>query len=177
MIRKSQSELFNNIHDKYKDNYYDKYSNFYRNKVVLCKIKKFFNLKKSILEVGCGGGSNYRIFQKNQMITDLYYAIDISEKCVDDFNNMNKGNKNAFAHLGDFTKKKLNLNRTFDLILFMGVLHHMTNDLDIVMDNINRHLNLEGVVIFAEPNANFLNSIRKIWYRFSDDFGTSNITL
>ena len=43
----------------------------------------------------------------------------------------------------------------------MGVLHHMANDLDIVMDNINGHLNSEGIVIFSEPNSNFLNSIEK----------------
>ena len=75
---------------------------------------------------------------------------------------MNKNNKHAFAYLGDFTKKNLNLNQIFCLILFMGVLYHMTNDIGIVMDNINRDLNSEEIVIFCEPNANFLNSIRKI---------------
>ena len=174
MKRKSQSELFNNILNKYKDNYYDQYSNFYRNKVILSKIKKFCNFKKSILEVGCGGGSNYMIFQKNNMISGSYYAIDISEKCVEDFNKMTINNENAFAYLVDFTEKNLNLNQTFDVILFMGVLHHMTNDLDVVMDNINKHLKLEGIVIFSEPNANFLNSIRKIWYKLSDDFDHEN---
>ena len=99
--------------------------------------------------------------------------MDISKECVDDFNYMNKNN-NANAYLGDFTQKNLNLNQTFDLILFMGVLHHMANDIDIVMDNINRHLNSEGIVIFSEPNANFLNLIRKIWYRLSDDFDHEN---
>ena len=174
MKNKSQAELFNKIHNKYKDNYYDKYSNFYRSKVILSKFRKFFDFKKNILEVGCGGGSNYEIFQKNHMISGYYYAMDISKECVDDFNNMNINNKNADAYLGDFTKKNLDLNQTFDLILFMGVLHHMANDLDIVMDNINRHLNSEGIVIFSEPNSNFLNSIRKIWYRLSDDFDHEN---
>ena len=47
----------------------------------------------------------------------------------------------------------------------MGVLHHMTNDLDQVMINIKKHLSSNGLVIFLEPNADFLNWIRVISYK------------
>ena len=57
-----------------------------------------------------------------------------------------KKNKNAFAYKVDFTQKNLDLNETFDLILFFGVLHHMANHQENVMENIYTHLN--GILYF-----------------------------
>ena len=56
----------------------------------------------------------------------------------------------------------------------MGVLHHMTNDIGEVMNNIENNLNKNGLVIFFEPNAHFLNWIGKLWYKISDDFDEVN---
>ena len=84
MNKNKQSELFNKIHNRYKDHYFDDYSNFYRRKIVLKKISKYFKNKARILEVGCGSGSNYQIFNCENMISGFYYAIDISNKAVED---------------------------------------------------------------------------------------------
>ena len=51
----------------------------------------------------------------------------------------------------------------------------MTNDLEEVFKNVDKHLEKHGLVIFIEPNADFLNSIRKIWYQVSDNFDHTNM--
>jgi hypothetical protein len=56
----------------------------------------------------------------------------------------------------------------------MGVLHHMTNDLEQVMENVKKHLSKNGQVIFFEPNSDFLNWLRNLWYKLSDDFDHEN---
>ena len=50
----------------------------------------------------------------------------------------------------------------------------MTNDLEKVFKNSDTHFEKNEFVIFIEPNADFLNSIRKIWYRVSDNFDHTN---
>ena len=174
MATEKQREHFEKVHNRYQDHYYDSYSNFYRSNVIINKIKPFFCDIGSYLEIGCGGGSNYQSFVREGLIKGNYYALDISQKSVDNFNYLVKGNANSKAYTCDFTKKDLDLGESFDLIIFMGVLHHMTNNLDDVMKNVENHLNLGGSVIFFEPNANFLNSIRRIWYKLSDDFDDTN---
>ena len=169
----NQKKLFEEIHEEYQRNYFDKYSNYYKREIILKKIKKFFLNKKNILEVGCGGGTNFKMFLENKFIEDQYYAVDISKKAVLNFNKINNKNKNFKANLADFTQSGKILGK-FDLIIFMGVLHHMTNDLDKVFDNIKNNLNENGIVLFIEPNANFLNFIRKIWYKYSSKFDHEN---
>ena len=174
MSNNIQQKHFERIHDRYQYHYYDKYSNFYRKKVILDKIRKFFE-KKNILEIGCGGGSNYLIFKREKLIENKnYLALDISSKAVKDFNLICKNDLNATSLQADFTKKDIKLENKFDLILFLGVLHHMTNDMDVVMENIQNNLNKNGLVIFFEPNAHFLNWLRKLWYKISDDFDDIN---
>lgn len=175
MVESKQAKLFQKIHDRYQNHYFDKFSNFYRKKIVINKIKESFKGKKSILEVGCGGGSNYKVFRKEKiLINKEYLALDIAPKAINDFNLISKNDFNSKGLVIDFTKKNLDINKKFDLILFMGVLHHMTNDLNEVMENVKNHLNKNGEVIFFEPNANFLNYIRAMWYKLSTDFDEEN---
>ena len=175
MTNSNQQKHFENIHDRYQYHYYDKYSNFYRKSVILDKIKIFFKNKKNILEVGCGGGSNYLTFKKEKLIgNNKYLALDISSKAISDFNRLCKDDFNASGIRADFTKKNLKFEKKFDLILFMGVLHHMSNDINEVMNNIKNNLNKNGLVIFFEPNAHFLNWLRKFWYKMSNDFDDEN---
>ena len=175
MIFHNQAKLFQKLHDRYQYHYFDKFSNFYRKKIVIDKIKIYFKGKKNILEIGCGGGSNYNVFKKGKLlINKKYLALDIAPKAIEDFNQISNFDSNARGLVVDFTEKNLDINEKFDLILFMGVLHHMTNDLDQVMENVKKHLNKNGLVIFFEPNANFLNRIRSLWYKLSNDFDEEN---
>jgi SAM-dependent methyltransferase len=174
MIQK-QREHFQGIHDKYQDHYYDRYSNYYREKIIITKIKNELRKNDKILEVGCGGGSNFRTFSKLGLINGKYHAIDISPKAVENFNEIVSSNKKKYhASVANFAEQNLDLGEKFSLILFIGVLHHMTNDLEEVFKNIDTNLEEHGSVIFVEPNANFLNSIRKIWYLLSDNFDHYN---
>lgn len=174
MSTNTQREHFEEVHDRYQDHYYDEYSNYYREKVLIAKFRHLFADRASILEIGCGGGSNFKNLRSFGLINGTYLALDISPKAVADFNETAVDFDGVSALVCDFTQKQLKLGQQFDLILFLGVLHHMTNDLENVMQNVSSHLNDGGCVLFLEPNAHFLNSIRKFWYRNSDDFDHSN---
>jgi len=50
----------------------------------------------------------------------------------------------------------------------------MTNDLDGLFRNIKRFIAPAGLLVFVEPNALFLDSIRKLWYRFDSRFDSIN---
>lgn len=175
MSNQTQHDHFEVLHDKYQDHYFDRYSNYYREKIIIAKIKNELKKSDDILEIGCGGGSNFRTFSKLGLINGKYFAIDISPKAVENFNEMVSDNeKKYYASVANFAEPNLNLGGKFSLILFGGVLHHMTNDLEEVFKNIDTHLEKHGCVIFIEPNADFLNSIRKIWYKVSDNFDHTN---
>jgi len=108
------------------------------------------------------------------MINGDYLGIDISPSAVETFQLLSPDTEKYKSLVADFTKEDLELSGEFDLILFVGVLHHMTNNLDQVFCNIERLLSNNGTVIFLEPNAHFLDAVRRIWYKFSDDFDHSN---
>lgn len=44
MANQTQRDHFQVLHDKYQDHYYDRYSNYYREKIIITKIKN--ELKK-----------------------------------------------------------------------------------------------------------------------------------
>ena len=172
MATNKQREHFENIHDRYQDHYYDSYSNYYREKIIDSKMVEYLAQANSVLEIGCGGASNYLRFAEQGFSFQTYDAIDISPPAVKDFNSATPENATGFVF--DFTIPNVSTGKKYELILFLGVLHHMTNNLEYVFNNVKNALTRDGVVIFIEPNANFMNTIRNIWYRLSDDFDHTN---
>ena len=85
MSTRTQREHFERAHDRYQNHYYDKYSIFYREKIILEKLKGEFLDAKKILEIGCGGGANFREFRRLGLVKDHYHAIDISPSAIKEF--------------------------------------------------------------------------------------------
>lgn len=174
MSSSNQKQLFEDLHSNYQDHYFDAYSNLYRDELIYNKIAPHIIKAKRVLEVGCGGGHNFLDFVKLGMSANTYHAIDISSKAATEFNERTKQHPEARAEAVDFTKPFTAPEHKYDLILFIGVLHHMTKDFETVFANINRNLAPSGVVVFFEPNAHFLNSLRQLWYRYSNNFDHEN---
>jgi SAM-dependent methyltransferase len=159
----NQSDLYNEIAKIYQDHYFDMESVYYREEIYIKKLKKYFKGSVDILEVGCGDGSNIEILEKNGILEKNFYGLDISNNNCKLFQDKFE-NKYKFYH-ADFTEKNLKLEKTFDIILLFGAIHHMYKDIEILFQNLNNHLNKNGKIIIMEPNGSFLNFIRNYWYK------------
>jgi SAM-dependent methyltransferase len=105
MSNQTQRDHFEVLHDKYQDHYFDRYSNYYREKIIIAKIKNELKKSDDILEIGCGGGSNFRTFSKLGLIHGKYFAIDISPKAVENFNEIVSDNeKKYYASVANFAE-------------------------------------------------------------------------
>ena len=70
---------------------------------------------ESVLDAGCGTGILARLFSSKQ-----YYGVDVDRGAVSYARKANPGYKFAVGDLTNFTS-----NRSFDLVLVVGVLHHL----------------------------------------------------
>lgn len=106
-------------------------------------IRKFLDTKgtKSILDLGCGTGYLAPFFSKN-----FYLGIDIDKNLIAYAKEHQKGY--SFLHQ-DATKVKLK--KKFDIVLVVGVIHHL-NDKDAVkfVNTIKSHLKSGGKVLIIE---------------------------
>ena len=78
---------------------------------------------EKVLDFGCGIGYHSTEFSNSE-----YLRIEPIQGCVDKANQMFKTSKNSFI-LGDHTALKSIPNSSFDLIIAMGVLHHLNNSI------------------------------------------------
>ncbi len=167
-----QAEHYKKIHETYQNHYFDRYSRYYRKKIIFNKIIKFIETSNSTLDIGCGGPENYFELKKISKKIKVYHGVDISKDAVDLFKEKTLNKNSAFV--ADFSSKKLKIKKKYDCLLFLGSLHHMTRNLEGVIHNCSKFLKKNGILILVEPNAAFLNSIRNLWYRLSDDFDHEN---
>ena len=167
-----QAEHYEKIHEEYQYHYFDKFTKFYRRIVIFERIIAIIENSKSTLEVGCGGRENLNELLKMTDSIKIYDGVDISKKAINLFNKNN--GKDFKGFLGDFTKKDFSLEKKYNCLIFFGSLHHMTQDLEIAVQNSRELLMDNGRIVFIEPNAAFLNTIRNLWYRISDKFDHEN---
>lgn len=78
---------------------------------------------KKILDFGCGIGYHSTEFPNSE-----YLGIEPLQGCVDKANKMFKNSKNSFI-LGDHTTLKSIPDSSFDLIIAIGVLHHINDSI------------------------------------------------
>lgn len=162
-MSKNQSQHYDNISKEYQEHYFDRESKYYRSRIFIQKFKKHLNESIEILDVGCGDGSIIEILEENGIKGKNYTGLDVSFNNTELFKNKFKG---KYKVLNDnFAKKNLNLNKKFDAILLIGVIHHMYLDIENVFENLFNHLKVGGKIIIVEPNGSFLNFIRNYWYK------------
>ena len=115
----------------------------------------FSSKPKRILDLGCGGGWLSKIISSNG---NQIVGIDVSESLIKVAKNV-APKSNGFI-VGDCMNLGLKSN-TFDLIIGMGILHHL--DLDKTLSECHRVLRENGLLLIMEPNA--LNPLMAIGRR------------
>ncbi len=166
-----QREHFNAIHDKYEDHYYDAESIKYRERFIYGPIfHSIIQPNIKILEVGCGSGHTAE-FLRRIFPAAMVHGCDISDQAVAAYRDK-FGHDNCFCL--DITKPDVELPTRYDLIIAIGVVHHMVRNLEQFFANIRNLLNTGGSFIMCEPNALFMNRVREIWYRLDSSFDDAN---
>jgi 2-polyprenyl-3-methyl-5-hydroxy-6-metoxy-1,4-benzoquinol methylase len=128
---------------------------------------------KKVLEIGCGTGYvSYYIAKKTGM---QIIGSDLCEPFI------NEAKKNyslpnlSFLTL-DFNKAATTVHNKFDYIIGNGILHHLYSNIDEVLTTLKNLLNLQGKLIFMEPNiynpyvaAIFKNKRLRKWAKLEPD--------
>jgi 2-polyprenyl-3-methyl-5-hydroxy-6-metoxy-1,4-benzoquinol methylase len=112
-------------------------------------VREYYSGQKRILEIGCSVGNVSAAFVNYPNINFL--GIDIDKKAI-------SYAKKRFHHLKNFSFENYDLHeliktkRTFDYILFAGVLHHVD---DVVAKELLKSaanlLEPEGIMVISEP--------------------------
>lgn len=134
------------------------YDSVYRNLIVyedrwdyLCKnIEKFVSKESKILEIGCGTAT-FLSYMSARGYKNLY-GIDLSEEAI----------KVAISKVPDAKFQVGNMinlpyeNESFDMVVFMGSLHHLPySDISIAINEAQRCLLRGGVMVIADSNKEF----------------------
>jgi 2-polyprenyl-3-methyl-5-hydroxy-6-metoxy-1,4-benzoquinol methylase len=108
-----------------------------------------------VLEIGCGTGEiSYFLATKHLEIKKVV-GIDVCSRFINEASEKYK-NENLNYTVMDFSDtKSVNAafgNKKFDYIVGNGILHHLYNNLDRSLKNMNFLLKNPGKLIFLEPN-------------------------
>lgn len=123
--------------------------------VVRKLIKKYKNGAKRVLDLGSGNGYLCEFFNPSS-----YVGVEIGPGLVREAKE--KYPKYHFQ-TGDITN--LNLKKKFDLVLVIGVIHHLSNqDFGKALKTISKHLSLKGraLIVEAIPPISKFNIIGKL---------------
>jgi len=155
-------ELFDRIAKKYSRKDYYPVSRAARkfqldSLIELCPKNRF----AKILELGCGPGYN-SVYLENKF--EAYYGIDISKECIEIARQLQV--PHAIFRQGNAKDLSQLKNEKFDLILGVGVLHHV-DDVNEVLRNIEMLCTQDTLVAFIEPFSGnplvqMLRFIRKV---------------
>jgi SAM-dependent methyltransferase len=167
-IKESDRELFDSIADNYVRKDLRGYSRTARKLRLKTTLKNIPVPVGSILEIGCGGGfsAQYLNGQFNR-----YLGVDHSEKLITYARKYHRRPGVAFVCTDIDNFKTV---EKFDVILMIGVLHHLT-EVGEVVDNLKPFLKESGVIIVNEPQKGnvviaLLRKLRKLLdARYSSD--------
>jgi 2-polyprenyl-3-methyl-5-hydroxy-6-metoxy-1,4-benzoquinol methylase len=125
---------------------------------------------KKILEVGCGAGFSVD-YLRGKFVN--YTGVDYSENLIKYAikHNSDTGVKFECLNVNDFdTKLK------FDVILMIGVLHHMPKPEDVIK-SLSRLLATDGIIVVNEPQAGnpLIGLLRKIRKKVDDNYSTDQV--
>jgi 2-polyprenyl-3-methyl-5-hydroxy-6-metoxy-1,4-benzoquinol methylase len=128
---------------------------------------------KKVLEIGCGTGYvSYYIAGKTGM---QMIGSDLCEPFIEEATKKYILPNLSFLIL-DFNKAATGIHNKFDYIIGNGILHHLYYNLDEVLSTLKNLLNLQGKIIFMEPNiynpyvaAIFKNKRLRTWAKLEPD--------
>ncbi|MFI4912966.1 MAG: class I SAM-dependent DNA methyltransferase [Sedimentisphaeraceae bacterium JB056] len=161
-VTQRDKTLFDNIAKKYgiKDIVYS--SKYPRKAQVISVCRKVFQERNNlnILEIGCGIGAPASYLNG---YFDQYTGIDHSEKLIEQAREFNSDIENTQFVVSDIESFAKDNTREFDVILAVGVLHHI-EDLSKNLPLIRNMLTESGFFIAIEPQAGnpFIGLMRQI---------------
>ena len=157
---------YEQIHDDYENHYYDPPSMAYRNRFIYDAMFTGLDMNgKCVVDLASGSGYNSLAIHARFPQVKLT-GLDISAKACASYREMH----DAEAIEADLTKPLGNF-PTFDYAVIFGGLHHCISDLGATLSNIADLLKPGGMLLFFEPNAQFiLEGVRKFWYRHDSYF-------
>lgn len=109
-------------------------------------LKKYFNKKKDVLDIGCGNGRTADFFEYKS-----YTGIDISKNLVE-LAKKRHNKKNVRFDIGNFTD--LPSSKKFDLVVSIAVFHHLPSQSlrKRALKNVHLTLKDNGIFIFSVWN-------------------------
>lgn len=115
---------------------------------------------KSILDVGCGDGLNAVMFAK---LGAKVVGIDVSPSAIETARRRAEinGVSERITLLAAPIETADLPPRGFDLVWADAILHHVLDDLDVVMDRLTQCAKPDGLLLFAEP-INLANGLRRL---------------
>jgi 2-polyprenyl-3-methyl-5-hydroxy-6-metoxy-1,4-benzoquinol methylase len=112
---------------------------------------------KSVLSVGCGSGETESELVKRGIKVEAIPIDSVIGKCAEA--------KGITVLPPGFEKAREMLKRRkFDCIIFLHVLQHLSNPIDVLSD-CQKYLNKNGIVVITVPNLG-TNFLRRIIYRY-----------
>ena len=119
---------------------------------------------QNILEIGCGNGYTLKKL-KDDGYASFTMGIEKNEKC------QNKALQNNIDYFicDDVEKVKDQINKSFDVILFLDVLEHLVEPWNLFKE-ISKLLNKNGIIIISLPNIRNLSIIYKLIFKGTWDY-------
>ena len=173
MLNKREQEdkkLFDDIASNYVKKDLISYCRIARKLRLVSSLKNIKQPINKILEVGCGAGFSVD-YLKGKFIH--YTGVDYSENLIKFANKYNSdtGVKFECLNINEFdTEFK------FDVILMIGVLHHMPEP-EKVIKSLEKILSNNGVIVVNEPQAGnpFIGILRKIRKKIDKNYSTDQV--
>ena len=121
----------------------------------------------SVLEPMCGYSEGKKIIEQNVCEIASYEGFDYSSVLVEKVNTLNP---DLNVYLQDITK--FSSNKTYDIIIIIGGLHHIPDFSEVVVKSLKNNLKPNGSFIVLEPTHNnyVFRKIRERIYKKNDLF-------
>lgn len=162
-----QKRHFDTILSDYDRHYFDSESRRYRDRFFFQPLFRGLALDgKRIVDLACGSGYNSLAILERFPNADVS-GLDISSKACRNYEWI----VGRPAYSVDLTAHDAILPAPVDAALVIGGLHHCVSDLPATLTNLGKLILPGGLLLMAEPNADFfLNSLRLRWYRYDRYF-------
>lgn len=166
----NDKKLFNDIADNYVKKDLTLYCRIARKQRLIRSLKGIKKPIKQILEVGCGAGFSVD-YLKGKFIN--YKGVDYSKNLI---NYALKHNSNKNVNFECSNISKFNTKLKFDVILMIGVLHHMP-DPENIIKSLEKILSPQGIIVVNEPQAGnpLIGLLRKIRKKIDKNYSSDQV--